>query len=224
MLPWTVLDSTTVPNDDAELRLYRRGSEFSIRVGGHELMNSRVHGSEETFASAACARLHGRDRARILIGGLGMGYTLAAVLANAGDRAEVVVAELVPAVVEWNRTHMRELNGAALDDSRVTVVERDVVEVIRAARGAYDAILLDVDNGPAALTAKANHRLYSIRGLHAIAGALRKGGVLAVWSAGPEPSFTRRLQRAGFAAEELPVRGRGSAGGSRFLIWLASRA
>jgi hypothetical protein len=231
MLPWTLIDSAAVPGDDGEMRLYRRGAEYSIRVGSYELMNNRVHGSEDALASIACARLRAveasrlRDRgaARLLIGGLGMGFTLAGVLKEVGPRSEVVVAELVPAVVTWNRGPLGTFAGDPLSDARVTVREIDVGRIIRAETAAYDAILLDVDNGPAALTSPTNDRLYTPPGLRAAYAALRPGGILAVWSAGPDPAFTKRLQHAGFAVEQVQVRGRGAAGGSRFLIWLAQR-
>jgi len=223
MVPWVLLASTTVPGDGGEMRLYRRGAEYSIRIGPHELMNSRVHASEEALADLACAALADRDRARILIGGLGMGFTLAAVLTHVGPRATVDVAELVPAVVAWNRAEMAAINGAAPAGARVTVRESDVAKVIGAEKNHYDAILLDVDNGPSALTSKANERLYGAAGLKAAHASLRPRGVLAVWSADHDPSFTRRLTQAGFVAEEHPVRARGRAGGSRFLIWIARR-
>lgn len=223
MIPWQLLGSATIPGDGGELRLYRRGTEFSIRVGPHELMNSRVHHSEEQLATVACERLSDRDAARVLVGGLGMGFTLAALLARLGPRAAVEVAELVPEVVAWNRGAMAEVNGAALADPRVTVRESDVASVIRMHPARFDAILLDVDNGPSALTSKGNDRIYSAAGLRAAHDALRPRGVLAVWSADHDPSFTKRLARAGFDVEEVPVRARGRSGGSRFLIWIARR-
>jgi spermidine synthase len=223
MIPWTQLGSATVPGDGGEMRLYRRGSEFAIRVGPHELMNSRIYGSEDALAELSCDRLAGRDRARVLIGGLGMGFTLAGVLSHVGKHASVVVAELVPAVVGWNRNEMAELNGPALDDARVAVRESDVARVIREKPDNWDAILLDVDNGPSALTSKANDRLYSLTGLRAAFAALRPRGLLAVWSASNDPSFTHRLHQAGFEVEQLPVRARGRSGGSRFVIWIAQR-
>jgi spermidine synthase len=223
MIPWTVVDTTQVPGDGGEMRLYQRGSEFSIRVGSYELMNSRVHGSEDALASIVCERLGDRANARVLIGGLGMGFTLAGVLRDVGARAEVVVAELVPAVVRWNRGPLATFAGEPLADRRVTVREEDVGRVIRTEPHAYDAILLDVDNGPAGLTSKANDWLYGLTGLRAAFAALRPGGILAVWSAGPDVAFTKRLQQAGFTAEQVRVRARGAAGGSRFLIWLAQR-
>lgn len=205
------------------MTLHRRGDEFAIRVGPHELMNSRVYGSEDALAALACECLTDRERARVLIGGLGMGFTLAGVLSRVGRKASVTVAELVPEVVDWNRNAMEELNGAALADDRVEIQVGDVAEVIRRERNAWDAILLDVDNGPSALTSRHNDRLYGQNGLRAAHAALRPRGLLAVWSAGTDPSFTRRLQRVGFECEEVPVRARGRAGGSRFLIWIARR-
>jgi spermidine synthase len=228
MIPWTLIDSAQVPaNDGGEIRLYQRGSEYSIRVGAYELMNNRVHGSEDALASIVCERLGDRTRARVLIGGLGMGFTLAGVLKDLGDASEIVVAELVPAVVTWNRGPLGAFTGHPLDDPRVHVRELDVGHVIRAQdraeNRAYDAILLDVDNGPAGLTSKTNDWLYGPRGLRAAFAALRPGGILAIWSAGPDPAFTRRLHNAGFAVEQVGVRGRGKAGGSRFLIWIAKK-
>lgn len=223
MIPWVQLASTIVPGDGGEMRLYRRDKEFSIRVGTSELMNSCIYGSEDALAEVACDRLADPNTARVLIGGLGMGFTLAGVLSRVGTKGTVVVSELVPDVVKWNRNQMAEVNGAALEDARVTVRESDVANIIRAETDTYDAILLDVDNGPTALTAKANDRLYSVTGLRAAFAALRPGGVLAVWSAGPDAAFTRRLRKAGFNSEEVRARGRGRAGGSRFLIWIAQR-
>jgi spermidine synthase len=159
----------------------------------------------------------------VLIGGLGMGFTLAGVLRDLGNSSAVVIAELVPAVVAWNRGPLAAFAGNPLADPRVDVRELDVGQVIRAEEGVYDAILLDVDNGPAGLTSKTNDWLYGVRGLRAAHAALRPGGILAVWSAGADAAFTKRLQQNGFAVEEVRVRGRGKSGGSRFLIWLAQR-
>jgi spermidine synthase len=220
MVPWIQLDTAAVPGG-GELRLMQRGAEFSIRIGTQELMNSRMHGSEEALAELACARIAGRARARVLIGGLGMGFTLRAALDRLGKDARVTVAELVPAVVAWNRGPLAALSAHSVADKRVSLRETDVAQVIRAERAAYDAILLDVDNGPGGLTSESNDRLYSSAGLGEARVALRPGGVLAVWSVASDRGFTRRLQQAGFAAEEVRVRARGDRG-PRHVIWLAS--
>jgi spermidine synthase len=223
MIPWIFLDSAPVPGGKGELRLYQRGREHSIMVDGQELMNSRVHSSEDALAELVCARLTGMTAPRMLIGGLGMGYTLGAALSKLGPQAEVLVAELVPAVVEWNRGYLAEFAGYPLQDPRVSVHEVDVALQINAALRDYDAILLDVDNGPAGLSRKSNDRLYNSAGLRAAFNALRPAGVLAVWSAGPDPGFTKRLRQTGFAVDEVRVRARGARGGARHMIWLATR-
>lgn len=221
MLPWTTIGSARVPGDGEEMRLLQRGSEYSIRVGTYELMNNRVHASEDALASLVCERLVDASSARLLIGGLGMGFTLAAVLRGVGAKAEVVIAELVPEVVAWNRGPLAHIAGNPLGDRRVQVHEGDVAELIRKARGAWDAIVLDVDNGPVALTSKNNQWLYTRSGLRAARLALRPGGILAVWSAARDAAFAYRLQQAGFSVEEIPVRGRESGRGPRFLVWIA---
>ena len=218
-----MLDTAEVPDNGGELRLLQRGTEFSIRLGHNELMNSRIHGSEEALAKIACARIGARARPRILIGGLGMGFTLRAALDMIGAEAGVVVAELVPAVVAWNRGPLAGVSGHSLADARVSIREVDVASLIRSERSAYDAILLDVDNGPEALTRKANDRLYDLAGLGAAQAALRPGGVLAVWSAGPDKGFTRRLRKIGFAVDEVRVRARGPRGGAHHIVWIAAR-
>ncbi len=224
MNSWTLLETAPVPGSERELRLYRRGPDYSIRLAGHgELMSSRVHGSEIALAERTCARLTGTPDPRLLVGGLGMGFTLAAALRALGEGARVVVCELVPAVIQWNRGVLGELAGHPLDDPRVSVREGDVARVLRAEEQAYDAILLDVDNGPDGLTRKQNDWLYELTGLAAAYTALRPGGVLAVWSAGPDRGFTQRLNKVGFAVDEEPVRAHGTKG-SRHLIWFARRA
>jgi spermidine synthase len=225
MIPWKLLDSAQVPGGGPGLRLYQRGEELSIRIVGRgELMNSRVHGSEEALADLTCARLAGRVHPRVLIGGLGMGFTLAAALRHLASDAEVVVAELVPAVVEWNRGPLAGVAGHPLEDRRVTVRVGDVAQILKAEARAYDAILLDVDNGPEGLTRRDNDWLYSLSGLSAAFAALRPGGVLAVWSAGPDRDFSERLRRVGFEPEEVRVRARANRKGGRHIIWLAGRA
>lgn len=221
MIPWEHLDSTNVPGDGQEMTLHRRGEEYSIRVAGVELMNSRVYGSEEALAELACAKIKDRPDVRILIGGLGVGYTASMALGMLDAKARVVVAELVPAVVEWNRKYLSGLSGHPLKDRRLTVRVTDVAQILRSERQAYDAILLDVDNGPEGLTNKGNDWLYTKSGLAAAHAALRPRGVLAVWSAGADNAFVKRLRKAGFKVEEHAVRARGSRGGSRHTVWLA---
>lgn len=221
MIPWERLDAVTLP-DGQELRLMRRGREFSIMLGTNELMNSRLSGSEEALATLACARIAGRKDPRILIGGLGMGFTLRAALGVLAGDARVTVAELVPEVVAWARGPMAAVFAGCLEDARVSVREGDVGAAIAEATGYWDAILLDVDNGPEGLTRAGNDALYSVAGLRRAHAALKVGGVLTVWSSGPDPAFTRRLKQAGFAAEETPTRaGRGR--GARHMIWLATK-
>lgn len=222
MLPWTELDRTQLPRGGV-LRLMRRGHEFSIKLGVAELMTSRLFGSEEALATLTAHRLQGRNNPRILIGGLGMGFTLRAALAAFGPEARIVVAELVPAVVNWARGPMAELFGACLDDPRVELTIADVATLIRAPKPRYDAILLDVDNGPEGMTQSANDDLYSPRGLRSARTALLPGGVLAVWSQGPDAAFAQKFAKAGFAVEEKRVRAGGVHGGSRHIIWLGSR-
>ena len=224
MIPWEFLESAQVPGGGGELCLYRRGEEFSIRVGNRELMNSRVHGSEEALAELAHARIADRPRPRILIGGLGMGFTLAAALRRLGAEGRVVVAELVPTVVSWNRGPLAALASHPLQDARVTVREADVAEVLRESSRAYDAIVLDVDNGPEGLARRENDWLYSRPGLEAAYESLRSAGVLAVWSAAPNRMFVQRLRRAGFSVDEVQVPARSSRKGRRHTIWLAGRA
>src|SRR6202158_4721280 len=214
MIPWLQIDTARVPGADVELRLMRRGAEFSMMLGQNELMNSRLRGSEEALATLACRRIEAVECPHVLIGGLGMGFTLRAALAVLGAEARIVVAELVPAVVAWARGPMKKVFGESMADPRVRVRDADVGDLIRAGGSAYDAILLDVDNGPAGLTRKANDTLYDPQGLRAARAALRPGGVLAVWSSGPDASFTRRLRRAGFAANEVRVRAHGPRGGA----------
>jgi spermidine synthase len=222
VIPWVQLDSARTPDGVQELRLKRRGSEFSIMLGTNELMNSRLSGSEEALAKLSCERIAGHRQPRILIGGLGMGFTLRAALAELGNDARIVVAELVPAVIAWARGPMAEIFGGCLDDPRVTIQEADVGQLIRSEPAAWDAILLDVDNGPEGIVHKSNDALYSLQGLGAARSALKPGGVLAVWSQGPDGGFTRRLKQAGFRVEEVNTRANGKRG-ARHVIWIATR-
>ena len=221
MIPWEHLGVTTVPAG-GELRLMRRGTEYSIMAGSNELMNSRVTGSEQALATRACDRIGGRRAPRLLIGGLGMGFTLRAALAGLGPDARITVAELTPGVVEWARGAMAEIFAGSLDDPRVELVEGDVGALIRSGQASYDAILLDVDNGPDGLSREGNDRLYDMEGLRAARAALRPGGLLSVWSSSPDEGFTRRLRRAGYAVEQVRVRANG-ARGARYLIWIATQ-
>ena len=223
MIPWVRLDTATIPDGGGELRLMQRGAEFSIMIGSNELMNSRLSGSEEALASLSAAKIAGRPKANVLIGGLGMGFTLRAALAEFADDATITVAELVPAVVAWARGPMQPVFGTCLDDPRVKIHEGDVGQPIRAGRGQFDAILLDVDNGPEGLTRESNDGLYTMQGLGAAFAALRPGGVLAVWSPGPNAAFTQRLRKAGFAAEEVGVRAHRGKRGAKHVIWIAVR-
>ncbi|ATQ41194.1 spermidine synthase [Caulobacter mirabilis] len=220
MIRWEHLDTAAVPGGD-ELRLMRRGHEYSIMAGSIELMNSRLSGSEEALATLTQARLAGRLRPRVLIGGLGMGFTLRAALAAYGPDAELVVAELVPEIVAWARGPLVEVFGTCLDDPRTRVEIGDVADLIRSG-GPWDAILLDVDNGPGGLTRAENDGLYGHAGLAAAKTALTSGGLLAVWSSVRDNGFTRRLGQAGFKVEEVGVRAhRGR--GARHVIWIAAK-
>ncbi|MGF9563263.1 hypothetical protein [Neorhizobium sp. JUb45] len=224
MIPWIVLDTAKVPDGRDELRLKQRGSEFSIMLGSNELMNSRLSGSEEALAKLSWEKIKGRPKPKMLIGGLGMGFTLRAALKELPQDAQITVVELVPAVVAWARGPMAEVYGDCLSDPRVTIEEDDVASFIKAGSQAWDAILLDVDNGPEALTRDENDRIYDQRGLRAARTSLTPGGVLSVWSSAPDTKFTRRLQGCGFTVEEARVHanGRGKGGGARHMIWLAT--
>ncbi len=225
MIPWSLIDIAQVPGG-GELRLMRRGAEFSIKLDGNELMNSRLSGSEQALATLACAAIATRKQPRkelkMLIGGLGMGFTLRAALAVLPPDAHIDVAELVPAVVAWARGPMAEIYGDSLSDARVHIHETDVGALIAGGASRYDVILLDVDNGPDGLSRPGNDALYDSAGLGATHAALRPGGVLAVWSSAPDQDFTRRLRQASFGVDEKRVRAHGS-GGARHVIWLATR-
>ena len=222
MVPWVEIDRAKVPGGD-ELRLMQRGAEFSIMAGAIALMSSRIKGSEEALARLAADRIGARPKASVLIGGLGMGFTLRAAQAALGKDAKLVVAELVPTVIAWARGPLRPVFGDCLDDPRVSVIEGDVSGFMAGRKGAYDAILLDVDNGPSPLTRDSNEAIYGMAGLSAARTALKPGGVLAVWSAEQNPAFTKRLVTSGFAVEEVKVRANGSGGGARHRIWVATR-
>lgn len=223
MIPWETIDRAEVPGHEGTVTLLKRGMEFSIRTAGTELMNSRLHGSEDALAALTCGRIKRKTGTRILIGGLGMGYTLAAALAHSAPDSRITVSELIPAVVRWNRVYLGHLAGMPLMDVRVSVEEEDVAQTIGKATSVWDAILLDVDNGPDGLTRKANDRLYGRSGLETSFSALRPGGILAVWSSGVDAAFTRRLKQCGFYTETLNVRARERGKGGRHTIWLAQK-
>ncbi len=221
MIPWVLLGTADVPDGTGQLRLLRRGTEYLIKIDGAELMNSRLSGSEEALATLAAQAIAASPAPKVLIGGLGMGFTLRAALATLPPNATITVCELVPAVVAWARKEMAPLFGECLIDPRVNIIEDDVGFVIRAQRAAFDAILLDVDNGPEGLTRTKNDRLYSTAGLIAARDALRPGGVLAVWSARGYPPFTTHLKKQGFAVSEHRVRADRGKRGATHMIWLA---
>ncbi len=224
MVPRELIDVAVIPGTNDELRLFRRGADFMIVLDRNELMNSRMSGSEEELATGALARLAGRKAPHLLIGGYGMGFTLRAALKALGPDARITVAELVPEIIDWARGPMIDLAAGCLDDPRVTIVREDVAALIDGANGAYDAILLDVDNGPDGLTRESNGRLYSARGLDAAWRALTPGGVLAVWSAAPDPKFARKFGTCGFAVEEFVTRARSNGKGPRHVIWFGVRS
>lgn len=222
MTPMELIGTAQVPGGQ-ELRLFRRGRDFMILLDRNELMSSRMSGSEEALAVMSCARLEQRPAPHMLIGGYGMGFTLRSALAALGADAQVTVAELVPEIIQWARGPMVDLAAGCLDDPRVRLIEGDVVAVIAEGSGTYDAILLDVDNGPDGLTRNGNDRLYSMKGLAAAKAALKPGGILAVWSAAPDNVFAKRLSAAGFSVEEIAVRARSNGKGPRHVIWFATK-
>ncbi len=221
MIPWELLDVAPTPDGTGEMTLHRRGQEYSIRIDRKELMNSRQHGSEEAMARLARDAVRA-DRSRVLIGGLGMGFTLAAANACFPETARIEVAELVDAVIRWNRGPLGELAGHPLADPRVQVRQGDIRDLLDA-ESAYDAILLDVDNGPQGLTQESNRWLYGRKGLARLARSLATGGVLSVWSASPDRPFTQRLAATGFRAQTHDVRARDNGKGPRHTIWVATK-
>ncbi|MGD9815410.1 MAG: spermidine synthase [Hyphomonadaceae bacterium] len=220
MKPRALLAAAQIPGG-GELRLYRRDGDFIIALGGNELMSSRLSGSEEALALLTCDRLHNKDAPHVLIGGYGMGFTLRAALARLGPHARCTVVELVPEIIDWARGPMADLSAGCLGDPRVDLVIRDVARAIAAAERGYEAILLDVDNGPDGLTRADNDHIYSMPGLQDAKRALKPGGVLAIWSAAPDERFTRRLKHAGFQVEQVMVRAGRGGKGARHIIWFA---
>ena len=221
MRHWTELGKAVIPGTEQALFLYQGKDDFFIKIsGGGELMSTRKHGSEDALGSLPCQRLQNAHAAKVLIGGLGMGFTLAAVLKTVGKEAVVTVAELIPEVVEWNRGPLGECSGNPLNDPRSRIHVGDVAQLLRDSKACFDVIALDVDNGPEGLTKSANDWLYTSTGILAAQAALREGGILAYWSAGPDQAFHERLRRCGFLVEELSVHAHGKKG-ARHVIWLA---
>ncbi|MBL0278109.1 MAG: hypothetical protein IPQ24_18915 [Anaeromyxobacter sp.] len=218
MKPWETVEKALAP-DGTELVLARRDDEWVVRYGGKVLMSSRQHGSEDALAALALAKV--KQRRAVLVGGLGLGFTVRAALDRLPVDAKVVVAELTPALLDWNRRLVGKLAGRPLDDPRTKVHMGDCVQRIHEAKGAYDAILLDIDNGPASMVHESNHRLYGQGGIAACREALKDGGCLAVWSAHHDERYLERLQRSGFQAECKIVPARGAAGGLKHVIFLA---
>jgi spermidine synthase len=224
MIPSTLLGTANIPNNGGELRLTQRDNDFSIHLKGvrGELMNSRRYSSEWALAELGCAHIQGTDNTKVLVGGLGMGFTLAAALKAVSTSSQVIVAELVPEVVEWNQGPLGDCAGKPLEDNRTLVHLGDVAELFQAKQTTFDAILLDVDNGPEGFTHADNNNLYSIGSLHAIRQILNSGGVLAVWSAWYDPKFTQQLKKAHFKVETKTVRAH-KGKGSRHTIYLAKK-
>lgn len=224
MTVWQLLDTALVPGSRSELRLRQRGAEFAIEIGGEELMNSRVHDSEDRFSQLGCALLSGRTRPRVLIGGLGMGYSLRAALESLPVEAEVIVAELVPEVVAWNRDQLGHLADHPLRDPRVSLHLIDVAELLCEAEAAYDLVLLDVDNGPEGLTRAQNDWLYGMAGLSVLRGVLGSQGIVGFWSSGRADEFVRRLMASGFAVTETTVPAAVGCYGIEHTMWFATVA
>ncbi|MFT6897633.1 MAG: spermidine synthase [Paraglaciecola sp.] len=225
MIPWTILGTANIPNNGGELKLTRRENEFSIHLTGirGELMNSRTHSSELALAELGCAHILGAENCKVLVGGLGMGFTLSAALKATTSSSEVVVAELIPEVIEWNKGPLGECANRPLNDSRVQVHLGDVAGLFKSQNATYDSVLLDVDNGPEGFTNADNNNLYSLQSLLAIRQTLHPGGVLAVWSAWNDPKFSIQLKKAGFAVETKTVRAH-KGKGSCHTIYLARKA
>jgi spermidine synthase len=222
MKPRELLGTANIPGGD-DMRLFQRGDDFMIVLDRNELMNSRMSGSEVALAEMTCERLWSDGAPHILIGGYGMGFTLRAALAMLPANARITVAELVPEIIEWARGPMAALTAGCVDDPRVELLLGDVAAAIGAGVARYDAILLDVDNGPDGLTRKSNDWLYTMSGLTKAKVALKPDGILAIWSAAPDAAFARRLKDTGLSVEEVTVRARSNGKGAKHVIWFARR-
>jgi spermidine synthase len=223
MKPWQLLGETRAP-DGSDIRLTCRDDEYVILANGKPLMSSRLHGSEEALGALACRRARTLEHPRVLVGGLGMGFTLRAVLDLLPPGAVVVVSELLPSILDWNRGPLGSLAGHPLADRRVRVEVGDVGFTLRANPNGFDAVLLDVDNGPTAFTTACNQGLYDNGGVAAAYAALRPGGILAVWSAWEDRKFEQRLRHYGFAVETERVRARLKKGGPRHTIFVGVKS
>lgn len=221
MIPWELLDKSQTPDNNSELFLYKRGKEYSIRLNGMELMNSRIYRSESLLSRLSCKTILDRKNVRILIGGLGMGYTLASALSSLKSDAKIVIVELMPAVIKWNREILFHLAGSPLDDPRVTSKSMDIVQYIKENIKPFDAVILDVDNGPEGFTQKNNDWLYNDNGLKCLKKNITKNGNLSIWSAAPNKKFSMRLKKTGFKVEEKTVRAGTNKKGSKHTIWIA---
>jgi spermidine synthase len=219
MNPWIHLDTAQIPGG-GELRLMQRGQDYSIMSGTIELMNSRLYGSEVALFKLAWAKAGQRPAPRVLIGGLGMGFTLRAAVADLPKDAKIVVAELVPEVIAWASGHLAPLYGDSLSDPRAKIVQGDVADRLAEAKPPYDMILMDVDNGPDGLNRDANDGLYSLHGLTNLKRAVKPAGVVAIWSAAPDDRFARRFAHAGFTVAEHKVGASPSGKGPKHVIWV----
>ena len=222
MKPWELIDSETAPGGNAAMELLRRDDEYVIRIDGQTLMSTRTHGSEDALANIAFERLEQTESCRVLVGGLGMGFTAAAALKSLPPQGELVVAEFSPAVIRWNRGPAGDAAGNPLHDERLRLYDGDVIDGIKGPQASWSAILLDTDNGPTALSSPGNQWLYAPKGLAALYQALKPGGVLTVWSANEDASFTHRMEKAGFVTEVVEVRARGKRG-ARHRVWVGIR-
>ncbi len=223
MIHRVLLDTAETPDGGKELRLYQHDKDFFILAENEDLMSSRMHESEDQLARITTERITHRKQPTVLIGGLGMGFTLRAALDGLPESAKVVVAELVPAVVNWNRGLLAHLAGNPLADKRVEIQEIDVAKILRKTKNHYDAILLDVDNGPSGLSRKSNDWFYGMSGLYAARGALKSGGLLGIWSAAPDREFENRLRIVDFEVEGIRVRSRPGGKGAHHHLWIACK-